>query len=102
MIMSSPVVCVRPSLSIAELQIIMLKNRINHLAVTEDGTIHSKLIGVISEHDLVVQQADNPAILIKEIRKSASTLQLKSLRDKTENWLKNIWVRMSLYHILPR
>ena len=88
MIMSSPVVCVRPSLSIAELQIIMLKNRINHLAVTEDGTIHSKLIGVISEHDLVVQQADNPAILIKEIRKSASTLQLKSLRDKTENLVK--------------
>lgn len=88
MIMSSPVVCVRPSLSIAELQILMLKNRINHLAVTEDGSIHSKLIGVISEHDLVVQQADNPAILIKEIRKSSSTLQLKSLRDKTENLVK--------------
>jgi CBS domain-containing protein len=83
-IMSSPVICIKPSLSIAELQILMIKNRINHLAVTEDGTIHTALIGVISEHDLVVQQADNPAILIKEIRKSNNGAQLKQIRDKVE------------------
>ncbi|MBK7637247.1 MAG: CBS domain-containing protein [Saprospiraceae bacterium] len=87
-IMSSPVICVRPSLSIAELQIIMIKNRINHLAVTEDGTVDSRLIGVVSDHDLVVQQADNPSILIKEIRKCTSSIQLKVIRDKTENLIK--------------
>jgi len=87
-IMSAPVVCVKPGLSIAELQILMIKNRINHLAVTQDGTIQSKLIGVISEHDLVVQQADNPSILIREIRKSLSGEQLRSVRDKVERLIK--------------
>ena len=88
LIMSSPVICVKPGLSISELQILMIKNRINHLAVTQDGTIQSKLIGVVSEHDLVVQQADNPSILIREIRKSQSGEQLKRIRDKVERLIK--------------
>jgi CBS domain-containing protein len=88
LIMSAPVICVKPGLSIAELQILMIKNRINHLAVTQDGTIYNKLVGVVSEHDLVVQQADNPSILIREVRKSKSGLQLKSIRDKVERLIK--------------
>ncbi|MGB4839100.1 MAG: DUF294 nucleotidyltransferase-like domain-containing protein [Saprospiraceae bacterium] len=87
-IMSSPVICVQPGLSIAELNIQMIKNNINHLAVTKDGTTNSKLLGIISEHDLVVQQADNPSILIKEIRKSTSASQLKMIRDKVESLIK--------------
>ncbi len=82
--MSSPVICVKSGLSIAELQILMLKNRINHLAVTIDGTSNTELVGVVSEHDLVVQQADNPSILIREIRKSQSGTQLKRVRQKVE------------------
>ncbi len=88
LVMSSPVICVKPGLSIAELQILMIKNRINHLAITQDGTIQSKLSGVVSEHDLVIQQADNPSILIREIRKSTSGAQLKSIRDKVERLIK--------------
>lgn len=88
LIMSSPVICVKPGLSISELQILMIKNKINHLAVTQDGTIQSKLIGVVSEHDLVVQQADNPSILIREIRKSQTGEQLKRIRDKVERLIK--------------
>lgn len=84
LIMSSPVICVKSGLSIAELQILMLKNRINHLAVTIDGTSNTELVGVVSEHDLVVQQADNPSILIREIRKSQSGTQLKRVRQKVE------------------
>ncbi len=84
-IMSSPVICIPSGLTLAELQIIMLKNKINHLAVTSDGTPQTRLLGVISEHDLVVQQADNPAILIKEIRKCINATQLKAIRDKTEH-----------------
>ncbi len=87
-IMSSPVICIPSGLTLAELQIIMLKNKINHLAVTVDGTPHTQLLGVISEHDLVVQQADNPAILIKEIRKCIIATQLKAIRDKTEHLIK--------------
>lgn len=83
LIMSSPVICVTPSMSIAELQITMLKNRISHLAVTEDGTPMTKLLGVISEHDLVVQQAENPAIMIKQIRQATDVKTLKNIRNKT-------------------
>ena len=83
-IMSSPVICVKPSLTIAELHILMIKNKVNHLVVTVDGTVRTKLLGIISEHDLVVQQAVNPSMLIKEIRKSNSSHQLKPIMDKVE------------------
>ena len=81
-IMSSPVVTVTSNISVAEAQIIMLKYNITHLVVTQDGTDKSTIKGIISEHDLVVAQANNPGILIKEIKSSQSAKDLKQVRDK--------------------
>lgn len=81
-IMASPVVTVTSNISVAEAQIIMLKYNITHLVVTQDGTDKSTIKGIISEHDLVVAQANNPGILIKEIKSSQSAKDLKQVRDK--------------------
>jgi CBS domain-containing protein len=81
-IMASPVVTVSENISVAEAQLIMLKHGVTHLCVTFDGTDKSDIKGIISEHDLVVAQASNPGILLKEIKRSQSAKDLKLVRDK--------------------
>ena len=81
-IMSSPVITVPENVSVAEAQLIMLKHNVSHLCVTIDGSDKSDVKGVISEHDLIVAQANNPGVLIKEIKRSLSPKELKLVREK--------------------
>ena len=81
-IMASPVITVTENISVAEAQLVMLKHGVTHLCVTKDGTDKSEVKGVISEHDLVVAQANNPGILLKEIKKSQTSKELKLVRNK--------------------
>jgi CBS domain-containing protein len=81
-IMSTPVVTVTESISIEEAQLVMLKNDVTHLCVTTDGTENTTVKGVISEHDLVVAQANNPGVLLKQIKKAQGSKDLKLVRDK--------------------
>ncbi|WP_281239634.1 MULTISPECIES: DUF294 nucleotidyltransferase-like domain-containing protein [Flavobacterium] len=88
-IMSSPVVTVVENVSLAEAQLIMLKNNVTHLCVTLDGTDKSAVKGVISEHDLIIAQANNPGVLIKEIKRATSAKDLKHLRDRLTELIQN-------------
>lgn len=81
-IMASPVITVNENISVAEAQLIMLKYGVTHLCVTHDGTDKSDVKGIISEHDLVVAQANNPGVLLKEIKRSQTAKDLKLVRDK--------------------
>jgi len=87
-IMSSPVITVSPEVTVADVQIEMVKNRINHLCITEDGSDQSKVIGVISEHDLMVAHGNNPAILIREVRRCQSAAELRKIRERAEGMLR--------------
>ena len=99
-LMSAPVVTVIENISVAEAQLIMLKHGVTHLCVTYDGTDKSEVKGIISEHDLVVAQANNPGVLLKEIRKSTSAKELKSVRDKlTEIIQSSLQRNIPLTHI---
>jgi len=95
-IMSSPVVTVVENVSLAEAQLVMLKNSVTHLCVTSDGTDKSPVKGVISEHDLIIAQANNPGVLIKEIKRSSSAKDLKPLRDRLTELIQN-----SIYKNIP-
>ncbi|PHI20791.1 nucleotidyltransferase [Lewinellaceae bacterium SD302] len=83
-VMTTPVVCVPPELSIAEIQIAMVKYEIYHLAVTEDGTMNSPINGLISEQDLLVLHGNNPAVLVREISRSLTGGYLRELRERAE------------------
>ncbi|MCB0571818.1 MAG: CBS domain-containing protein [Phaeodactylibacter sp.] len=87
-IMSSPVVTVGPNITVADVQIEMVKHRINHLCVTEDGTNASRVAGVLSEHDLMVMQGNNPAILVREVRRCNDAAGLRQVRERSEELLK--------------
>ena len=86
-IMSSPVKTVRTSITMAEAMIEMVQLRAHHLVVTADGSINSRVVGIISDHDLLLVQGFNPAIMIKEVRKSTTIGQLVAIRQKAEELL---------------
>jgi CBS domain-containing protein len=88
-IMSAPVVTVSDKISIAETQLMMLKNNIGHLCVTLDGTADSSIIGVISEHDIIVSQANNPGVLLKQVKRAEDDTALKEVREKLSLLVKN-------------
>jgi CBS domain-containing protein len=88
-IMSSPVVTVVENVSLAEAQLMMLKNNVTHLCVTLDGTDKSVVKGVISEHDLIIAQANNPGVLIKEIKRASSAKDLKHIRERLTELIQN-------------
>jgi CBS domain-containing protein len=88
-IMSSPVVTVLENISLAEAQLLMLKNNVTHLCVTLDGSDKSVVKGVISEHDLIIAQANNPGVLIKEIKRSMSAKDLKQIRERMTELIQN-------------
>jgi CBS domain-containing protein len=87
-IMSSPVMTMPPTVTVADVQMEMVKKRINHICLTEDGTPQSKVAGVLSEHDLMVMQGNNPAILIREIRRCTKVEAIRDIRDRAEQLLK--------------
>ena len=87
-IMSSPVITMPSTVTVADVQMEMVRNRINHICLTEDGTIGSRVVGVLSEHDLMVMQGNNPAILIREIRRCKEVEALREIRDRAEQLLR--------------
>jgi len=92
-IMSSPVITMRPGLSAAHAQIAMVRHHIHHLCLTEDGSPNSPVEGVISEHDLLILQGNNPAILIREIRRTQNGAELRRIRERAEQLLHNYIVQ---------
>lgn len=99
-IMSSPVFTVVENVSLAEAQLLMLKYNVTHLCVTADGSDKSAVKGIISEHDLIVAQASNPGVLIKEIKRSQSPKDLKLIRERLTNLVqKGIQKNIPLSHI---
>lgn len=80
-IMSSPVKCVSPTTHLANVQTLLLQHRIGHLCVTKNGTNQSEIIGIISEHDVVTAQANNPVALLKQIERINTPEALYRIRE---------------------
>ena len=100
-IMTSPVITVPEDLSLAEAQLYMLKYNVDYLCVTEDGSDKSAIRGIISENDLVVAQANNPGVIIKEIKRAQTAKDLKRIREKlTELIASSIQKDIPLSHIM--
>ncbi|WP_276498034.1 DUF294 nucleotidyltransferase-like domain-containing protein [Pontibacter litorisediminis] len=86
-IMSRPVVTVGPNPHMAEALIAMMRHRIKHLCITADGSINTAVQGVVTEHDLLLAQGNNPAVLVQEIRQTKSIDNLPPLRNRAEELL---------------
>lgn len=87
-IMSNPVISASKEATATDLQILMIKNNIHHVCITEDGTPDSKIIGMVSEHDILVLHGNNPSVFIREIIRARNTNHLKQIRHRAEQLLK--------------
>ncbi|WP_423818831.1 DUF294 nucleotidyltransferase-like domain-containing protein [Salinimicrobium sp. TIG7-5_MAKvit] len=81
-IMSSPVICYSKGITISQAQLTMMKHGIDHICITEDGTPNSQVIGILSAHNIMLSEGNNPSILMKAIQRSNSTNELKKIRNK--------------------
>ena len=83
-LMSGPVKTASNNLTHAEYLIFMLRHRIHHICVTEDGTPGSPIIGMITEHDLLLDHGQQPAVILRELRETTELKQIRPLIDKSE------------------
>jgi len=87
-IMSSPVFTVHPSVTVADVQMEMVKRRISHLCLTEDGTDATPVVGMFTEHDLLILQGNNPAVFMREIKRAQHVSELLNILERADNLLK--------------
>ncbi|MEO1547674.1 MAG: DUF294 nucleotidyltransferase-like domain-containing protein [Bacteroidota bacterium] len=87
-IMSSPVITYPLDLTITQAQMAMMKNSISHLCLTEDGTPDTPAVGILSKHDVMVALGNNPAVLMRAIKRSSEVQQLRSIRLGLMNLLR--------------
>lgn len=88
-IMSSPVITSKRHLTVADGQLEMINHNIGHLCITKDGTVNSKLVGVLTQHDILVTLGNNPSVLLKEIKRVNRTKKLRNIRLKANGLLKS-------------
>jgi len=88
-LMSSPVKTIPQGLTVARVILKMMKNGIRHLVVTEDGTPESRFIGIVSEHDVLLAQGNNPAVLVKRMQKAGTPAELADIRQRAEELIFN-------------
>jgi CBS domain-containing protein len=86
-IMSSPVRCVPPEIHVFDVQTLLLQHKIGHLCVTKDGTNQSEVVGILSEHDVVSAQANNPIALLKQIERNKTPTTLVRTRGSLSKLL---------------
>lgn len=100
-IMSSPVIAVTENVSLAEAQLLLLQYSVSHLCVTVDGTDKSEVKGIITEHDLIIAQASNPGVLIKEIKRSQEPKDLCKVRLKLAELIQtSLDKNIPLFHVM--
>ncbi|WP_430907483.1 DUF294 nucleotidyltransferase-like domain-containing protein [Maribacter sp. 2-571] len=87
-IMSTPVITYPKTMTVTQAQMAMMKSNISHLCLTEDGTPNTPAVGILSKHDLMLELGNNPAVLIKAIKRTRKIKKLKRIRLRITQLLK--------------
>jgi CBS domain-containing protein len=86
-LMTSPVITRRKDAAFSELYLTMIKNRLHHLILTEDGSQNSAVTGILSDHDILLSQGNSPAVLIHALLNTWDVEEMAKIRDRAENLL---------------
>ncbi|MFZ0599662.1 MAG: DUF294 nucleotidyltransferase-like domain-containing protein, partial [Flavobacterium sp.] len=81
-IMTKPVITYPKKMTVTEAQMAMMKSNISYLCLTKDGTINTKAVGILSKHDVMVALGNNPAVLIKALKRAKKTKDIKPIRSR--------------------
>ncbi len=88
-VMSAPPITVPEGRSVTELIGLVLRRRVHHFIVTEDGTPATPIVGITSEHDVLTTQGSHPTVLLNEIMRASEPDRLRALRDRAETLLRS-------------
>lgn len=83
-IMSTPVLTMAADADFAILYLKMIKNRLHHLVLTEDGTPSSRVAGIVSDHDVFLSMGNSPAVLIHALLNASDLREMRLIRDRAE------------------
>ena len=83
-IMASPVITVSALSSATAAILLMLRERIGQVCVTEDGTPETPALDVFTNKDLLAQAGHHPAGLLREFRHARTIARLRELCDELE------------------
>lgn len=99
-VMTSPVVTIGADPRAVDVQLAMVRGRVQHLVVTGNGSTRSPAVGVISQRDLVLALGSSPAAVLAEVAMARAPEDLKRLRERAENWLRTATERRgSVYEL---
>ncbi len=87
-VMTTPVITYPKNLTITQAQMAMMKSNISHLCLTEDGTPETPAVGILSKHDVMLAVGNNPAVMMRAIKRCKDTQKLKSVRRSMMNLLR--------------
>jgi CBS domain-containing protein len=88
-IMSSPVITDKENITVASAQLQMIQHNISHLCITKDGSPNTKLVGILTHHDILVTLGNNPSVILKEIKRAKRNKNLRNARLKANALLKS-------------
>jgi CBS domain-containing protein len=83
-IMANPVVTISPHTSAMAASLLMLRERIGQVCVTEDGTPGTPALDVCTHKDLLAQSGHHPTGMLYEIRIAKSPARFRELCDEIE------------------
>ena len=83
-VMAKPVFTVSPHSSATAAILLMLRERIGQVCVTEDGTPKTKALDVCTHKDLLAQSGHHPAGLLREFRFAKSPARFRELCDEIQ------------------
>ena len=87
-IMTRKVITSKRTAGFSGLYLTMIKNRLHHLILTEDGTDQTPVSGIISDHDILISMGNSPAVLIHGLMNTLDAKEMKSIRDRAEQMLR--------------
>lgn len=87
-LMSSPVLTKSQDAGFSDLYLSMIKNRLHHLIITQDGTDGSPVCGILSDHDILLSQGNSPAVLIHALMNTWDIQEMAKIREQAEKLLK--------------
>jgi CBS domain-containing protein len=87
-LMTSPVMTKSKESGFSDLYLTMIKNRLHHLIFTEDGSLQSKVTGILSDHDILLSQGNSPAVLINALMNTWEVSEMSKIRNRAERLLK--------------
>ncbi|OOG73323.1 DUF294 nucleotidyltransferase-like domain-containing protein [Algoriphagus sp. A40] len=85
--MTCPVITRKKQDGFSDLYLTMIRHRLHHLVLTEDGTEQSPVCGIISDHDIFLSMGNSPAVLIHGLMNTLEIREMRIIRDRAEQML---------------